>query len=159
MLTPVGAEGYDALGLANDPGDEDSSQARLAIDGSPSTSWHTQFYDQNPVFGGLKAGTGLLLDMGKQVSLSSVQVTFGSVPGANVAIEVGNNNAISPAGLASFTKVAKRKHLDGGSEIFRISGSAKGRYVLIWFTKLPPQPGSSTVFQAFISNVVVRGSG
>ncbi len=159
VLAPVGAEGYDALGLANDPGDEDNSQAKLAIDGNPSTAWHTQFYDNNPVFGGLKAGTGLLLDMGKPVSLKSVQVTFGSVAGANVAIEVGNNNAISPAGLASFTKVAKRKHLGGGTQTFKVSSSAKGRYVLIWFTKLPPQPGSTTVFQAFISNVVVRGSG
>ena len=77
--------------------------------------------------------------MGKQVSLSSVQVTFGPTAGANVAIEVGNSNAISPTGLASFTKVAKRKHLDGGTQTFQTSSTAKGRYVLIWFTKLPPQ--------------------
>ena len=31
--------------------------------------------------------------------------------------------------------------------------------MLIWFTKLPPQPGSASMFEAFISNVVVRGSG
>ena len=79
--------------------------------------------------------------------------------GANVAIMVGNNNAISPSGLASFTQVAKIKHLSGGTQTFQTSSTAKGRYVLIWFTKLPPQPGSTSVFQAFIYNVVVRGSG
>lgn len=157
VLTPVGAQGYDALGLASDPLDEDNAGAKFAIDGNPSTAWHTQFYLGSPLLGGLKKGTGLLLDMGKQVSLSSVQVTFGPTAGANVAIEVGNNNAISPAGLASFTKVAKRKHLDGGTQTFQASSTAKGRYVLIWFTKLPPNNAGQ--FQAFVYNVVVRGSG
>jgi hypothetical protein len=157
VLTPVGAQGYDALGLASDPGNEDNAGAKFAIDGSPSTAWHTQFYLDNPALGGLKKGTGLLLDMGKQVSLSSVQVTFGPTAGANVAIEVGNSNAISPTGLASFTKVAKRKHLDGGTQTFQTSSTAKGRYVLIWFTKLPPNNAGQ--FQAFVYNVVVRGSG
>ena len=157
VLTPVGAQGYDALGLASDPGDEDNAGAKFAIDGDSTTAWHTQFYLSSPLFGGLKKGTGLLLDMGKQVSLSSVQVTFGPTAGANVAIEVGNSNAISPAGLASFTKVAKRKHLGGGRQTFQASSTAKGRYVLIWFTKLPPNNAGQ--FQAFVYNVVVRGSG
>ena len=65
MLTPVGAQGYDALGLASDPGDEDNAGAKFAIDGNQSTAWHTQFYLQNPALGGLKKGTGLLLDMGR----------------------------------------------------------------------------------------------
>ena len=111
------------------------------------------------MFGGLKSGTGLLLDMGKQVSLRSVQITFGPEAGANVAIEVGNSNAISPQGLATFTKVAKRQHLGGGTQTFQASSAAKGRYVLIWFTRLPPLQGSGNQFEAFISNVVVRGSG
>jgi len=157
VLTPVGAEGFDALGLASDPGDEDNAGAKFAIDGSTSTAWHTQFYLSSPLLGGLKKGTGLLLDMGKQVSLSSVQVTFGPTAGANVAIEVGNSNSISPTGLASFTKVAKRKHLGGGTQTFQTSSTPKGRYVLIWFTKLPPNNAGQ--FQAFVYNVVVRGSG
>ena len=97
--------------------------------------------------------------MGKPVSLRSVTVTFGPEAGANVAVMVGNSNSVSPQGLASFTKVAKRRHLGGGTQVFQASSATKGRYVLIWFTKLPPQPGSTTVFEAFISNVVVRGSG
>ena len=157
VLTPVGAEGFDALGLASDPGDEDNGGAKFAIDGSPSTAWHTQFYLDSPLLGGLKKGTGLLLDMGKQVSLSSVQITFGPTAGANVAIELGNSNAISPTGLASFTKVAKRKHLGGGTQTFQTSSTPKGRYLLIWFTKLPPNNAGQ--FQAFVYNVVVRGSG
>jgi hypothetical protein len=159
VLTPVSAGGFDALGLAHDAGNEDNAGAPMAIDSSNSTAWHTQFYDGNPVFGGLKKGTGLILNMGKQVRLSQVQILFGAEAGANVAIMVGNNNSVTPAGLASFTKVAKRKHVGGGLQTFRASSPAKGQYVLIWFTKLPPQPGSSSVFEAFIYNVAVRGSG
>ncbi|HEY2128239.1 MAG TPA: protein kinase family protein [Streptosporangiaceae bacterium] len=157
VLTPVKAGGFDALGLASDPGNEDNPGAGNAIDNNPATAWHTQFYIGNPVFGGLKKGTGLLLDMGKPVRLSSVQITFGPAAGANVSIEVGNNPSVSPAGLASFTKVAKQKDVGSGTQTFQTSSSASGRYVLIWFTKLPPSGGNQ--FEAFIYNIVLHGSG
>ncbi len=159
VLTPVKAGGFDALGLANDQGNEDNAGAGNAIDSNPATAWHTQFYDGNPVFGGLKKGTGLLLDMGKPVRLSSVQLTFGPEAGANVNIEVGSNPSVSPAGLASFTRVAKEKNAGSGTQTFQTSGSASGQYVLIWFTKLPPLAGSNGQFEAFIYNVVLHGSG
>ena len=157
VLTPVKAGGFDALGLANDPGNEDNAGAGLAIDNNPHTAWHTQFYFNYPRFGNLKAGTGLILTMSKPVRLSSVQLTFGPAAGANVDIEVGNNNSVSPAGLASFTKVAKEKNVGGGTQTFQTSSSASGQYVLIWFTKLPP--GGGNQFQAFIYNIVLHGSG
>ena len=159
VLTPQSAKGYDALGLASDPGDEVSSSAPLAIDNNPSTFWHTQFYIGNPVFGGLKKGTGLLIDMGKQVSLSSVQVTFGPEAGADVQIKIGDNPSISPAGLNSLTTVASRQDVGAGAQTFQASSTAKGRYVVIWFTKLPPQPGNGNQFEAFVYNVVLRGTG
>ena len=37
-------------------------------------------------------------------------------------------------------------------------GTASGRFILIWFTKLAPQSGQSGNFQADVFNVVVRGS-
>ena len=92
-----------------------------AIDGDPQTAWHTQFYLGSAAFGDLKKGTGLLLDMGKPVSLSSAQITFGPTAGANVAIEVGNNPSVTPAGLASFTRVAKQKDVGAGTQTFNNS--------------------------------------
>ena len=158
-LIPVNAHGFDALGIAGDPQDEVDSEAPLAIDGNPSTAWHTQFYVGNPVFGGLKKGTGLILDMGKKVKLSSVQITFGPTAGADVAIEVGNNNAIQASTLNSFTTVATQDGVGSGTQTFRSTSSATGRYVLIWFTKLPPLAGSATQFEAFIYNIALRGTG
>jgi hypothetical protein len=158
VLTPVSAHGFDPLSSpANDPGDENDDLAKFAIDSSPTTFWHTQFYLGNPVFGGIKTGTGLILDMGKQVQLSSVKVVFGSIPGANVQIKLGNNNTRAAGTLSTFTTVASGTNL-AGSHTFTATSHAKGRYVLVWFTKLPPQAGSSNSFEAQIYNIVVRGS-
>jgi hypothetical protein len=93
----------------------------------------------SPFFGGLKQGTGLILDMGEQVRLSSVTVTFGPTPGADVSTEVGTAYGI------------------GGTHTFRSASPAAGRYVLIWFRKLPPLGAGK--YGAEISNIVVRGSG
>jgi hypothetical protein len=158
-LTPASAHGFDALSSpSDDPRNENDLLANLAIDSNPSTSWNTQFYVGNPAFGGLKTGTGLILDMGKPVRLASVRITFGPVPGADVQIKVGNNNTRSPSTLSSFTTVASATGV-GGTHTFTVDSRATGRYLLIWFTKLPPQSaGSSDRFEAKIYDVAVRGS-
>lgn len=154
-LTPVSAHGFDPL--SNDPGNEDDAGAKYAIDGNPSTSWDTQYYVGNPVFGGLKTGTGLILDMGRQVRLSQVQVQFGSICCATVHIEIGNDNTRSAATLSTFTPVASSSKASGETT-FPVTSSAKGRYVLIWFTSLPPMAGDSSKFMTQVYNVSVRGS-
>jgi hypothetical protein len=158
VLTPVKADGFDPLSsVAADPQNENDSQAHFAIDNDPSTAWHTQYYFGDPRFGHLKSGTGLILDMGKPVSLSSVTVTFGSVPGANVRIELGSDNTRAASTLQSFTPVANAKDV-AGQTTFNVTSKTTGRYVLIWFTKLPPKAGGSS-FEAEIYNVVVKGTG
>src|SRR5262249_1501633 len=52
------------------------SQANLAIDKQSGTSWTTDSYRGSPRFGNLYGGTGLMLDMGRRVKVSSVTVTF-----------------------------------------------------------------------------------
>ena len=144
--------------MADDPGNENTNQASFAIDGSPGTAWHTQYYFGNPKFGGLKSGTGLILDMGKRVAVASVTVTFGPVPGANVRIEVGNDDTRAPATLQTFTTVARGRDVSGRVK-FTAHAAPEARFVLIWFTKLPPQTlGSANRFEAQIFNAVVRGS-
>jgi putative peptide zinc metalloprotease protein len=157
VLDPVSAAGFDALeSKKEDPGDENSAAAKFAIDGNPATAWSTQYYLGSALFGGLKSGTGLILDMGNQVRISTVTVTFGSRRGADVSIEVGNDDTRAAATLSTFTTVARADDV-GGRHTFRATRSAKGRYVLIWFTKLPPL--GSGRFAAEIFNVVVRGWG
>jgi hypothetical protein len=149
VLTPLRARGFA----------EPSAQADLAIDGKPNTAWQTQFYLNNPVFGGLKTGSGLILDMGKEVKLSSVTVEFGPTPGADVAIEVGNDGSRTQASLATFKTVAQANGISG-THVFQSRSAATGRYVLIWFTRLPPQAnGPKSHYEAEIFNIIVKGSG
>jgi hypothetical protein len=158
VLKPVKADGFDPLSsVADDPQNENDPQAHLTIDGDPSTAWHSQWYT-SARFGSLKSGTGLVLDMGKPVSLSSVTVTFGAIPGANVRIELGNDSARSPIALHGFTTVASQKNV-GGEVTFPVTSKVTGRYLLIWFTKLPPQNPGGGSFEAKVYDVVVTGAG
>lgn len=159
MLTPVSAHGFDVYDTTGQDHNENDDQAPAAIDGSAHTAWHTLFYRGNPVFGGLKKGTGLILDMGRQIKLSSLEVRFGPTAGADVQIELGNDNTVAASTMSSFTTVASASGLPGGDYVFHATGSASGRYVLIWFTRLPPEPhAAKNQYEAEIFNVVVRGT-
>jgi putative peptide zinc metalloprotease protein len=156
VLTPVSAHGFDALSSPGaDPSDENDDEAGYAIDGNPATAWSTQDYLASPFFGGLKSGTGLILDMGRKVRLRSVTVTFGAARGADVVIEIGNDDTLAAATLASFTTVATADDI-GGTHTFTTHSLASGRYVLIWFTKLPPDGHAG--YAAQIYNVTIRGN-
>jgi serine/threonine protein kinase len=160
-LTPVSATGFN----------DNRQDSGLAIDSNSSSFWATSFYIGNPVFGGLQRGSGLMLDMGKPVRLSSVTVTLGAVPGANVDIRIGNSNAQSPQGddapghnalgqqTADHMQTVASQTNVSGTVTFTVSSHATGQYVLIWFTKLPPYVGHPNQYLAKIFNVVVKGSG
>jgi serine/threonine protein kinase len=154
VLKPVSANSFDAYG--NDGGNEDGNDAKNAIDGNPSTFWHTDYYLNYPNLGNLKPGTGLILDMGKPVRLSQVVVQFGSSCCAHVEIEIGNDDNPVPSALSTFTEVSSSSAA-AGSTSFNVTSDKTGRYVLIWITYLPPLAGSPGEYEAQIYNVVVHG--
>jgi hypothetical protein len=149
--------------------DENPQSAGLALAGNPSNPWATSWYIGSPYFGNHfegKTGSGLILDMGRSVRLSSVTVMFGPSPGLNVDIKIGNNSAQGPgngdystgeATASAMPTVASKTNV-GGTVTFNITSSATGRYVLIWFTKLPPWTGHPGKFQEQIYDIVVKGS-
>jgi hypothetical protein len=134
---------------------DNGSQAGLAIDRSPSTDWTTDSYRGTPHFGNLYNGTGLMLDMGKNVNVSSVTVTFGSMHGTHMRVMVGNTGTGSgQAPPPGFTTLGRSSNAFGP---VTITGHApvSGQFILIWFTKLAPQSGE---YQSDVFNVAVRGS-
>ena len=133
LLTPASASVYNPLGSS---GDDDPAEASKAIDGSTSTAWHTSYYFSH-LFGNLKKGTGLILDMGLPVRLSQLTVQFGTSCCAHVMIGVGNSNTASAATLSTFTPVQSSSAAQG-SMTFDVTKQVTGRYVLIWITDLPP---------------------
>jgi len=145
-LTPASATAFGPLG---DSDGDNPELARLAIDGSPATAWHTQWYT-TAAFGNLKPGTGLLLDMGRPVTITSVQIMLGTMTGADFQLRAGDEPV-----LADLRPVAQAT--DGGGVItMRPARPAKARYLLLWFTRLPPD--SSGTFEAIIYDVRLRGT-
>jgi serine/threonine protein kinase len=147
LLNPAGAQAFDPYG---DGQDENGQLAPAAVDDNPSTAWHTFWY-ATAHFGNLQSGTGLVVDMGRSVTVTSVQVLLGPVPGANVQLRIGDSDSsLTTMGVAATAD-------DASGEInMRPTAPYHGRYVLIWFTKLPPESGGR--FQADVYNVSVRGS-
>ena len=128
-------------------GGDDPQNAALAVSGNPATPWRTDWYT-SPSFGNLYDGTGLLLDMGHTVTVSSVQLSLG-LPGADLQLRAGGTPA-----LADLHPVATST---GAGRIvqFSLTSPAHARYLLIWFTKLPPD--NAGTYQASIYRITVRG--
>jgi len=144
-LTPASAAAFGPHGA----GQGDSPQlAPLAIDGNPATAWHTDWYT-TARFGNLYPGTGLLVDMGRPVTITAAQVTLGSARGAGFQLRVG----AAPA-LAALPPVAGAADAAGVVRL-RLTTPAHGRYVLIWFTNLPPDPAGT--FQASVYELRLEG--
>jgi hypothetical protein len=144
-LTPASAAAFGPGGTAEG---DNPQNARLALGGHPATPWHTSWY-ATARFGNLQAGTGLLVDLGRPVTVTSVQITLGPTPGADLELRAGNVPA-----LADLPPVARAVNV-GGVVQLRPAVPARGRYLLIWFTLLPPD--NSGTYQADISDVVLRG--
>jgi cytoskeletal protein RodZ len=146
-LTPVSAAAFGPGGTAQG---DNPQNARLALVGDPATPWYTSWY-ATARFGNLQSGTGLLLDLGRPVTVTSAQITLGHIPGADVELREGNVPA-----LADLQTVA---HATDAGSVLRLTpaGPVRARYLLIWFTLLPPD-GSGT-YQADISGVLLKGEG
>jgi cytoskeletal protein RodZ len=144
-LTPVSVQSFgpDGAGQGDNP-----EQAELAISGNPATPWNTDWY-ATPDFGDLQSGTGLLLDMGRQVTITSAQITLGSTPGADLQLLVGNTPT-----LGTMQQLATADNAGGVLQI-QAARPVSGRYLLIWFTQLPPN--SSGTYQAFVSGISLKG--
>jgi hypothetical protein len=139
----AGVTAFGSRGFGDNP-----QNAHLAIDGRPGTAWQSDWYT-TPRFGHLYGGTGLLLNMGRRVNITAVRVTLGPFRGARFQIRVGTRPR-----LADLAPVA-RSAGPGGVIRLRLHTPAHGRYVLVWFTKLPPDAAGT--FRVGVFGIGVRG--
>ena len=146
-LAPVNAVAFGASG----PDQGDNPQlASLAIDHNPATAWQTDWYT-TARFGNLYPGTGLLLDMGGTVTVTAARITLGSSPGAGFQVRVG-----ATPSLADLPPAARARSASGTVRL-QFTTPVRGRYVLIWFTRLPAD--SAGTFQASVHNVELDVAG
>ena len=141
-VASVAAFGPDGTSDGDNP-----AMAAFVIADDGMRPWQTKWYG-TAHFGALQSGTGLLLDMGKTVTVTKVtlNLTAGS---ADVIIRVGN----SPV-PGTFTEVAERTGI-GGTASLSAAKAARGRYVEVWFTSLP-QDAAGT-YQESVYGVQVTG--
>ena len=140
------AAGFGPGGLA----DGDNSRiASYAITRGAPAPWQSQWY-ATAQFGNLKQGTGLLLDLGRTATITSVRIDLASYQGANLQLRVGDTD-----GALSGLRVAAAADDVGGTVRLHLRSPQQARYVLIWFTLLPPNGAGQ--YQASVYHVVVNG--
>jgi cytoskeletal protein RodZ len=127
---------------------DDSAGAGNVIARNASQSWSTQWYN-TATFGLLKHGTGLLLDLGGKVTVTSVRLDLAQYQGADLQLRVGNGSALPDLKLAATANNA------GGVVTLTLHHPAAARYLLIWFTQLPPN--GSGQYAETVSHVAVSG--
>ena len=147
FIAPVNAVAFGSHGRGQ--GDNPLG-AWLAIDGHRRTAWHTRRY-ATARFGSLYPGTGLLLDMGKTVTITAVRVTLGAATGARVQIRIGSQPMLADL------RPAASSAGPGGIVRMTLGRPVRGRYVLVWFTRLPPGPAGA--YQAAVHGIGVRALG
>jgi cytoskeletal protein RodZ len=144
-LVPASVAAFGPAGTA----DGDNPQlAAQAVAGDPAAPWYSQWY-ATPEFGALKAGTGLLVDMGRAVTVSRLQVSMLTRSGAGLELRAGASP--EPSALRRVASAANA----GGTVVFRLGSPVHVRYLLLWFTKLPPD-GAGT-YQVSIYRITVQG--
>lgn len=149
---------YDPFGDDNDNGKPDKRKGlendELAVtvnDDDPDTAWITGEYS-TPALDG-KEGVGLVLDLGQSRDVQ--QLTLNLVgKGSNLDVRVADRILGDPAlwtPLATAAGANKRIKV-------RAPRPVTGRYVLIWFTRVPPSEGiNAGVYQGGVRSVVVSG--
>ena len=129
---------YTVMAVTDPPAGANGISAFVLEDGDPGFT-----------FGALKNGTGLLLDMGRTVTVSSVRLSLVSRSGAGIALRAGSKPV--PAWLPQVATAANA----GGTVQLRPAAPVQVRYVLIWFTKLPPDNAGH--YQAAVYRITVQG--
>ena len=144
-LTPASVTAFGPAG----PGSGDNPQiAAQATAGNPAAPWYSQWY-ATPQFSGFKTGTGLLVDMGHTVTVASVRVWTAAQSGASLQLRAGAKPLLS-----RLPEVASASNAGGAVELTP-GGSAHVRYLLVWFTKLPPDNAGH--YQASVYKILVKG--
>jgi cytoskeletal protein RodZ len=144
-LTPASVAAFGPGGTATG---DDPQRAAFALGDDPASPWYSDWYTTANL-GNLQPGTGLLLDMGRPVTVTSVWLSLGRVSGTDLQLRAGEVPVLS-----SLRTVASRAGA-GGTVRLQLGTPVDARYLLIWFTKLPPD--ASGTYQVSAYRIRVQG--
>jgi len=147
------ARSYDPFGDDNGDGrpdkrkgTENDADSINAIDGNPETGWQTKRYGTADLDG--KGGVGIVFDLGEPRPIQSALLSFDGM-GTSAQIRVSNEIQPDPALWSSVATV------EGAGEQIEIRSPrpVTGRYVLVWFTKLP---ASGSGYRGGLKEIALR---
>lgn len=148
---------YDPFGDDNGNGKPDKRKGResedlvgVVNDEDPDTAWLTSEYESANLDG--KPGVGLIFDLG---SPQDVQQLTANLVGRGSTVEVRVADRIYPD-PALWTPLASA-FTPRDTIRLRAPRPVTGRYVLLWFTGVPPVEEASGIFQGGVRSVVVSG--
>jgi tRNA A-37 threonylcarbamoyl transferase component Bud32 len=127
----VGAGAFDPP-----PGDgqENGDQAEAVFDPDPESAWETQQYEApREQFGGIKDGVGLYVELDGAHEVSTVSVTAQET-GWSAEIYVADEPGAS---LGDWGEPRASVSEGGTSAELEVAPDTRGRYVLLWLTRLP----------------------
>jgi hypothetical protein len=145
QLPIVAARAFGPDGFAD--GDNENI-ASYAIARKAPLPWSTQWY-ATPEFGMLKHGTGLLLDLGRAETVTSVRLDLSQYRGASLQLKAGNGTAAGDLTVVAAARGA------GGIVRLALAHPVTARYLLVWFTLLPSNGAGQ--YQESIYRVVAKG--
>jgi hypothetical protein len=147
------ATGFDpSAGCNACDDDENNDEAAKLFDDSTDTSWTTKTYRDDPITV-FKPGIGFVVDLGSVQPVRSVEVRMNT--GHTKVVLMRATADAMPSTLDGFQPVTDTTSNDGGTfTLTPKDGPAEARYLLVWYTQLPPV---SDGYRAEVSNVAVRG--
>jgi hypothetical protein len=149
-LSVASVSAFDPFGESG----ENNEEAPLALDGDASTQWSTLSYEGNPVFGGLKPGLGLVLDLGHRTEVSRVVVDLGG-SGTDLQLRAAPPQASSPPSQPGRFATVARASDASGKTVLQPQKPVSTRFLLVWLTKLPPESGGT--YRGFVDEISVEG--
>jgi putative peptidoglycan lipid II flippase len=132
-------------------GDENPQDTSLAIDGDPGTAWNTvRYYDPLEL---QKPGVGIYLDLGSSVAVSGLNLRLVSAD-SDLEIRAAPEAAAEPpSAIDDWAVVAEIAETQEAVPV-SLDAPVTTRYVLVWFTRLPPEGGD---FRGGVAEVEVLG--
>jgi len=147
------AAGFDPVtGCNTCDGNENDDEAAKLYDGDPATAWTTKTYRDDPITQ-FKPGIGFVLDLGSTQEVRDVKLTM-NTGHTEVALMASTGGEV-PTAVDGFQRATDTTSNDGGT--FTLSpkdGPVQARYLLVWYTRLPPASGG---YRAEVSDVTVQG--
>jgi putative peptidoglycan lipid II flippase len=142
-----------------DDGAENPDEVPAAHDGDPTTAWTTSTYLNFSTLGNLKDGVGLLIDLGKQREVTTVDLTLSGGPTAFTVY--ADPGASSPPDtvddLTAVDEVSTKPAAPDEAVQASVTSDdpVRTRYLVVWLTDLPPNGEGD--FEGSIAEMVVRG--